>query len=107
MTLWNALLPAIVGVTTITFGQALGLLVLSRILFGGFRGGYGRRGFGYGPGRVEWKQKMAERWQQMTPEQREQMKAQWRERCGGRGRGWWREPQTEQPSQPEPTPTAI
>jgi len=35
MTLWNALLPAILGVKAIGFWQALGILVLSRILFGG------------------------------------------------------------------------
>ncbi len=35
MSLWNALLPAILGVKAIGFLQALGLLVLCRILFGG------------------------------------------------------------------------
>ncbi|GAB3640606.1 hypothetical protein [Spirosoma arcticum] len=110
MTLWNALLPAILGVSAINFWQALGMLVLSRILFGGVgRGGWGRGG--YGPshrrtGRAEWKQKMTARWQNMTPEQREQMKQQWRDKCGGgrrgrdqRGRG----PQPEQPNSGEPT----
>lgn len=110
MTLWNALLPTILGVSVITFWQALGLLVLSRILFGGFgrgRGGRGWRG-GYGqdhPVRANWKQKMTERWQNMTPEQREQMKQQWRNKCGdGRGgRGWsGRGPQPE-PGSGEPT----
>ncbi len=32
MSLWNALLPAILGVKAIGFWQALGILVLSRIL---------------------------------------------------------------------------
>jgi hypothetical protein len=111
MTLWNALLPEILGVSAITFGQALGLLVLSRILFGGFRGGprgYGPRGYdwrggngsergGFGRGRREWKQKMAERWKQMTPEQRDQMKQQWRDRCRSWGRGRWGSPPFEEP----------
>ncbi len=80
MGLWNALLPDILGVSAITFWQALGLLLLSRILFGRY-GGAGRR-FGHGPeGRHDWKQKMAGRWQQLTPEQREQMKQNWRDRC--------------------------
>lgn len=35
MSLWNALLPAILGVKAIGFWQALGILLLSRILFGG------------------------------------------------------------------------
>ncbi len=38
MLLWNALLPAIFGLKAISFLQALGLLILTRILFGGFRG---------------------------------------------------------------------
>ena len=44
--LWNALLPGLFGVPQVTFWQALGLLALSRILFGGFGGGGSR-----GPGR--------------------------------------------------------
>ena len=101
MLLWNALLPAILGVSAISFWQAVGLLALSRILFGGWRGG---RGWGgeHGPGRRDWKQKMTERWQQMTPEQRARMKEQWRDRCGNRGRGRW-----DTPDEPDPTTTAI
>src|SRR5260370_2195201 len=38
MTLWNVVLTAAAGVHAITFFQAVGLLVLSRILFGGLRG---------------------------------------------------------------------
>ena len=34
MSLWNWLMPAIFGSRLITFWQALGLLVLARILFG-------------------------------------------------------------------------
>ena len=40
--LWNWLVPPIFGWSSITFWQALGLLVLCRILFGG-RGGRGDR----------------------------------------------------------------
>ena len=43
MALWNAVLPAAAGLHAINFLQAVGLLVLSRILFGGMRG-WGRRG---------------------------------------------------------------
>ncbi len=39
MWLWNALLPEIVGVKSISYWQAMGLLVLSKILFGGFHPG--------------------------------------------------------------------
>lgn len=36
MYLWNWLMPAIFGLTTITFWQAVGLCLLSKIFFGGF-----------------------------------------------------------------------
>ncbi len=39
MRLWNWLTPALFGWHVITYWQALGLLVLSKILFGGLRGG--------------------------------------------------------------------
>jgi Ca2+/H+ antiporter, TMEM165/GDT1 family len=77
MGLWNAILPAVIGVKAITFAQALGILVLSKILFGGFGGG-GRRWRG-GPA---WKEKMKQRWANMTPEEKEKFKAGWRNRCG-------------------------
>ena len=77
MWLWNAILPAVLGVKAITFLQALGLLVLSKILFGGFGGN--RWGGGY-----RWKQKMKERWSNMSPDERENFKAEWMNRCGGR-----------------------
>ena len=66
MALWNAVLPAVTGLHAITFVQALGLLVLSRILFGGLRG-WGRRG-------GHWRARMQARWQQMTPEERERFR---------------------------------
>jgi hypothetical protein len=43
--LWNWLLPPIFGWKELSFWQALGMLTLCRILFGGIssRGGWGRR----------------------------------------------------------------
>ena len=38
MWLWNALMPDIFGLTTINYWQALGIVVLSKLLFGGFHG---------------------------------------------------------------------
>jgi hypothetical protein len=38
MQLWNWLLPPIFGVREVSFWQALGILALCRILFGGFGG---------------------------------------------------------------------
>jgi len=66
MALWNTVLPAVTGLHAITFVQALGLLVLSRILFGGLRG-WGHRG-------GHWRARMQARWQQMTPEERERFR---------------------------------
>ncbi len=38
MLLWNGILPSLFHVSIITFWQAAGLLLLARLLFGGFRG---------------------------------------------------------------------
>lgn len=78
MGLWNAILPAVLGVKAVSFGQALGILVLSKILFGGFGGGRGRHWRG-GPA---WREKMKQRWDNMTPEEKEKFKAGWKNRCG-------------------------
>jgi Ca2+/H+ antiporter, TMEM165/GDT1 family len=75
MYLWNAIIPAVLGLGVITFWQAIGILVLSKILFGGFRGGHGHHNF-HGHGR-----EMREKWMHLTPEEREKMKAEWRGRC--------------------------
>ncbi len=82
MSLWNAILPAVLGVKAISFMQALGILVLSKILFGGFGGGGG----GMGHRRQQWNQQMKDKWTAMNPEEREKFKAEWKNRCGGRWR---------------------
>ena len=66
MALWNRLLPDLFGWRSISFGQALGLLILTRLLFGGFRGGPGRH--------LRWHGRMRERWERMTPEEREKFR---------------------------------
>ena len=76
MHLWNWLAPAIFGLHIITFWQALGLLVLCRILFGGF-GHHGDRSRG--------RHRCAERWERMTPEERERFRSEFRGRCGSFG----------------------
>ena len=78
MLLWNNILAGVLHISTITFWQSMGILVLSKILFGGFRGGW--RGRGYGPN--SWRVNMPEKWASMTPEEREKFKEQWRQRCG-------------------------
>lgn len=76
MLLWNALLPSLFHFPTITWPQALGLLVLCKLLFGGFRGG--------GP-KEHWKGQMKRRWMNMPPEEKEKFMQEWNRRCGGRG----------------------
>ncbi len=80
--LWNYVLPPLFGWRQIVFWQALALLVLCRILFGGlgWRGSSGRSDM---RGRMAERmgQRMADRWQRMTPEEREQF------RQGMRARG--------------------
>lgn len=43
MLLWNWLIPDIFGVKTITYWQAVGMLVLAKVLFGGFGGNNSKR----------------------------------------------------------------
>jgi len=77
MVLWNWLVPSLAGWHNLTFIQALGLLVLCRILFGGL---HGRRGpWGHG------------RFRHMTPEERERFREQMRSRCG-----WQQQPHEQQ-----------
>jgi hypothetical protein len=80
--LWNWLLPPLFGFREITFWQALGILVLSRILFGGF----GMSGSGRSRTRRRIADRVADRvgdrWDAMTPEERERFRLRVRERCG-------------------------
>lgn len=63
MLLWNWLLPGLFGLHSITYWQALGLFILSRILFGRLGSGGFRRHWHH----RNWK----ERWAGMTPGERE------------------------------------
>lgn len=82
--LWNYLMPGLFGLHAITFWQAVGLMVLGRLLFGGFRPG--RSGFG-------WRGGMRQRWEQMSPEERDKFREGMRGRCG-----------TPRTSTPQPNP---
>jgi hypothetical protein len=77
MWLWNWLMPALFALPRIGLWQALGLLILSKILFGGFHG--------HGGPRRHWRHRMMERWEKMTPEEREKFREAMRHRCGGFG----------------------
>ncbi len=74
MALWNWLMPELFfGAKSIGYLQAVGILVLSKILFGGFRGhcGHGR-----------WSHR---RWEEMTPDEREKLQNGMRNWCGRHG----------------------
>lgn len=72
MLLWNWLLPELfLGAQPVSYAQALGILLLSKILFGGFRGGcHGRWKEGRGQG------------EHLTQEEREQLKSEFKSRWG-------------------------
>lgn len=65
--LWNWLMPMLFGLREVTFWQALGILALSRILFGGIGGGGGFK---------------RRRDRHMSPEERERFRQRLRDRCG-------------------------
>ena len=71
MWLWNAILPDVIYVKTITYWQAMGILVLSKILFGGFsKCGKHRPGIQ--------KRKFINKIKSMSPEERIKFKEEWK-----------------------------
>jgi hypothetical protein len=76
MLLWNATLPNLLHVNTLTYWQAAGLLALCRILFGGLRFGgrpYGK--FGGPPSHLR------DKWMNMTDEEKKKFREEWKKRC--------------------------
>ena len=74
MSLWNWLIPDLFNGPHITFWQACGLILLSKILFGGFKGGsHKHHKADWGPGKG-WKS----RFKEMSPAEREAFKEKWR-----------------------------
>ncbi len=94
MSLWNGLIPTLFRGPQVDYWQAVGVLLLSRILFGGLRGHGGRH----------WRERMfwQERWANMTPEERERL----REHFGHR---WGRGPREcgQTPPPPPPPPPTL
>jgi len=72
MLLWNNLIPEIFGFKTISYFQSLGILLLSRILFGNF--GFGNKKPPFA------NSKMKEKMMNMTAEERQQFKQNWENR---------------------------
>lgn len=72
MLLWNALLPMLFHLPPLGYGQAIGLLVLCRILFGGFHGHrpHHRPPFS------------RHHWLHLSDEERAKLRQEWHSRCG-------------------------
>lgn len=78
MWLWNNVLVPVTDLREVDIWQAAGLLLLSRILFGGFKGGPWKGGPGrHRSGRSHWREK----WKNMSEEEREGLKQRWKDRC--------------------------
>ncbi len=85
MLLWNALLPAILSVSSITFWQAAGLLILARLLFGGMHSHWKRP---WSNSKMDYE--LRHKIKNMTPEERKEFfrkmhyrrEAWYREHCG-------------------------
>ncbi len=85
MTLWNWLMPPIFSLVYINFWQALGLLALSRILFGGLGSSSGS----WAKKKQHWKAKMQGKWQNMSEDERADWRSKFERHCGGNSA--WRE----------------
>ena len=111
MLLWNAIIPGITGWALLTYWKAMGLLILCKILFGGFpgrRGGHGGGPWGHQARmRREWWKNLSEeereswktrrhdwreKWGHMDEAQRAKFKEHWKQRCGGGPDKWKQEP---------------
>jgi hypothetical protein len=80
--LWNWLVPSLFHGPLISFSQTLGLLVLSRILFGGL----GRGRSNWAQKRRQWKQQLTNEVATLSPEEREKFRQQMQNRCANWGR---------------------
>ncbi len=75
MYLWNWIVPSLFHGPIITFWQGLGIILLSKIIFGGFKGKHG------GHRHMDWKHKMKEKMSGMTQEEKEQFKQRLKDKC--------------------------
>ncbi|MEL6675682.1 MAG: hypothetical protein AAFR61_25975 [Bacteroidota bacterium] len=78
--LWNALLPGMIGVGTIGFLQAAGLLLLGKLLTGWGGPRRRRRGWDWEGKRKYWREKMKEKMESMSEEEKAEFKESFRRR---------------------------
>ena len=97
MLLWNALIPSLFAGPILGFWQAAGLLVLCRLLFGGFRPHGHHHGWRHRAWRARWRGMTPEerdrfrdgfrRWKDMSREERREFRRGFGGRFGGCGPG--------------------
>ncbi len=76
MLLWNNILVEVTSVRPLSYWQAIGLLLLARILFGSFRFGPPMNKSSHSK-RKYWKEK----WMNMSDEEKAAFKEKWKKRC--------------------------
>jgi len=88
MLAWNWLMPELFGLPELSLMQAIIILMISRLLFGGwFRGGGHYMG--------HWRSRIRHKMSNMTPEERDKFRQKYAGRCGPRGRWSEDRPKTE------------
>jgi len=78
--LWNWIIPSISTLTALTYWQAMGLFVLCRILFGGFRFGFRKHQHAV-HNHLSNHAPFRNRFMEMTEDERQHFKNQWKQRC--------------------------
>jgi hypothetical protein len=74
--LWNCVIPDVFKLNTISYWQALGILVISKILFSGRFGGHNMRG--------KFRGKFKRFNENLSDEDRNKLREEWRNRCRNR-----------------------
>ncbi|HEX8548031.1 MAG TPA: hypothetical protein VF691_13805 [Cytophagaceae bacterium] len=83
MSLWNYLVPQIFNGPQITFIQAVGILLLSKILFGGFKPNWSKCGCEH-MDKTHWRKRWEDKIAGLSPEEKERFRTKMAGKCG-----WW------------------
>jgi fucose permease len=78
MWLWNAILPDVLHVSTISYWQAMGIFVLCKILFGGYAGKGRKSRF------FRSKHELNHGIHDLSPDSKMKLQGEWRKRCEAR-----------------------
>ena len=79
--LWNALIPDLFGGPTISYWQGIGLILLSKALFGSWSSGGEHKYKRHHRSKHHWKSKVRENWANMTEEERAEYRDNWKKHC--------------------------